>query len=82
MKIAMAADHAGFALKEKLRRRLAQEGHEVLDFGATSAEVAPKSSTSWPSWASLRRSFSFSANPAWSAAMAIFIKGKTLILPC
>ena len=38
MKIAIAADHAGFALKEKLRRRLAQEGHEVVDFGATSAE--------------------------------------------
>ena len=38
MKIAMAADHAGFALKENLRRRLAQEGHEVLDFGASSAE--------------------------------------------
>ena len=38
MKIAMAADHAGFALKENLRRRLAQEGHEVVDFGASSAE--------------------------------------------
>ena len=38
MKIAIAADHAGFALKEKLRSRLAQEGHEVVDFGANSAE--------------------------------------------
>jgi len=38
MKIAVAADHAGFALKEQLRRRLAQEGHEVVDFGASSAE--------------------------------------------
>jgi ribose 5-phosphate isomerase B len=38
MKIAIAADHAGFALKEKLRQRLAQEGHEVLDFGTNSAE--------------------------------------------
>jgi len=38
MKIAIAADHAGFALKEKLRRRLAQEGHEVVDFGANSTE--------------------------------------------
>jgi ribose 5-phosphate isomerase B len=38
MKIAMAADHAGFALKEKLRLRLAQEGHEVLDFGTNSVE--------------------------------------------
>ena len=38
MKIAVAADHAGFALKEKLRQRLAQEGHEVIDFGANSTE--------------------------------------------
>src|SRR6266568_4258185 len=38
MKIAIAADHAGFALKEKLRQRLAEEGHEVVDFGAASAE--------------------------------------------
>ena len=38
MRIAIAADHAGFALKEKLRERLASEGHEVVDFGATSAE--------------------------------------------
>ena len=38
MKIAIGADHAGFALKEKLRHRLAAEGHEVLDFGAESAE--------------------------------------------
>jgi ribose 5-phosphate isomerase B len=36
MKIALAADHAGFALKEKLRRRLVEEGHEVVDFGTTS----------------------------------------------
>ncbi len=38
MKIAIAADHAGFALKEKLRQRLADEGHEVVDFGAASPE--------------------------------------------
>ncbi len=38
MKIAIAADHAGFALKEKLRRRLVAEGHEVVDFGTDSAE--------------------------------------------
>jgi ribose 5-phosphate isomerase B len=36
MKIAIGADHAGFVLKEKIRRRLVEEGHEVLDFGATS----------------------------------------------
>jgi len=38
MKIAIAADHAGFALKEKLRQRLVAEGHELLDFGTSSNE--------------------------------------------
>jgi ribose 5-phosphate isomerase B len=38
MKIAIAADHAGFALKEKLRANLAGAGHQVLDFGASSAD--------------------------------------------
>jgi ribose 5-phosphate isomerase B len=38
MKIAIAADHAGFALKEKVRARLEAEGHQVTDFGAASAE--------------------------------------------
>jgi ribose 5-phosphate isomerase B len=33
MKIAIAADHAGFVLKEKLRQTLAEDGHEVADFG-------------------------------------------------
>jgi ribose 5-phosphate isomerase B len=36
MRIAIAADHAGFALKEKLLRRLAGEGREVVDFGTHS----------------------------------------------
>jgi len=38
MKIAIAADHAGFALKEKLRQRLANDGNEVVDFGTASTE--------------------------------------------
>ena len=38
MRIAIGADHAGFALKEQLRQRLAAEGHEVLDFGTSSAD--------------------------------------------
>src|SRR5689334_1860941 len=38
MRIAIGADHAGFALKEKLRQRLAHEGHEVVDFGTSSIE--------------------------------------------
>src|ERR1035438_1479104 len=38
MRIAIAADHAGFALKEKLLPRLAEELHEVVDFGTHSSE--------------------------------------------
>ncbi len=38
MKIAIAADHAGFALKEQLRRKLAQDGHEVADYGTATAD--------------------------------------------
>src|SRR5216683_7794030 len=38
MKIAIAADHAGFLLKEKLRQKLMRDGHEVLDFGTNSEE--------------------------------------------
>ena len=38
MKIAIAADHAGFALKEQLRQKLAEDGNEVIDFGTNTAE--------------------------------------------
>ncbi len=38
MRIAIAADHAGFALKESLRRRLDDAGHHVTDFGTHSTE--------------------------------------------
>lgn len=38
MRVAVAADHAGYALKELLRRHLASRGHEVLDLGAHDAE--------------------------------------------
>lgn len=38
MKIAIAADHGGFVLKEKLRARLAGMGHQVADFGTDSTE--------------------------------------------
>jgi ribose 5-phosphate isomerase B len=34
MRIAVAADHAGFALKERLRAHLAARGHDVVDLGA------------------------------------------------
>jgi len=48
MRIAIAADHAGFTLKQVLRERLAAEGHEVNDFGTQSPE-----STDYPDYASL-----------------------------
>ncbi|MBZ5578040.1 MAG: ribose 5-phosphate isomerase B [Acidobacteriia bacterium] len=38
MKIAIAADHGGFILKEKLRARLAGMGHDVADFGTDSTQ--------------------------------------------
>ncbi len=38
MRIALASDHAGFALKEALKAFLASEGHEVLDLGTDSSE--------------------------------------------
>jgi RpiB/LacA/LacB family sugar-phosphate isomerase len=37
MRIAIAADHAGFELQELLRTTLAQQGHEVRDLGTSSA---------------------------------------------
>ncbi len=38
MKIYIGADHAGFALKEKLRDHVRGEGHEVIDLGTFSEE--------------------------------------------
>src|SRR5215469_3402068 len=34
MRIGIAADHGGFALKEDLRGRLAAAGHDVVELGA------------------------------------------------
>ncbi len=38
MKVVIAADHAGFPLKEEARAYLERLGHEVLDLGAYNAE--------------------------------------------
>jgi ribose 5-phosphate isomerase B len=46
MKIALAADHAGFRLKESVREQLHQSGHDVIDLGAHSEE-----STDYPDYA-------------------------------
>lgn len=40
MKIAIGADHAGFALKDHVRDALRLAGHEVMDAGTDSAESA------------------------------------------
>ncbi len=46
MRIALGADHAGYALKEHLRGHLKAEGHEVEDFGTHS-----EASTDYPDYA-------------------------------
>jgi RpiB/LacA/LacB family sugar-phosphate isomerase len=38
MKLALGADHAGFELKERIKTRLAELKHEVLDLGTRSTE--------------------------------------------
>ncbi len=38
MKVALAADHAGFALKTEIAAWLKEAGHEVLDLGTNSTE--------------------------------------------
>jgi ribose 5-phosphate isomerase B len=38
MRIALGADHAGFVLKQHLRRSLEQHGHEVVDVGTNSPD--------------------------------------------
>jgi len=38
MRIAISADHAGFELKEELKKQIADAGHAVLDLGTDSTE--------------------------------------------
>lgn len=38
MRVAIAADHAGFPLKEVIAERMRADGHEVVDLGTHSAE--------------------------------------------
>jgi ribose 5-phosphate isomerase B len=38
MRIALAADHAGYALKDELVRWLGEQGHDVTDLGTNSAD--------------------------------------------
>ncbi len=38
MKIALGTDHAGYEYKERIKEFLAEQGHEVTDFGTHSAQ--------------------------------------------
>ena len=38
MRVAFGADHAGFELKERLKRELERRGHEVVDLGTDSTQ--------------------------------------------
>jgi ribose 5-phosphate isomerase B len=38
MKVAMGADHGGFALKEEVKKHLEQQGYEITDFGCYSED--------------------------------------------
>ena len=40
MRIGIAADHGGYALKEELCRALREEGHQVSDFGPAALDPA------------------------------------------
>lgn len=46
MKIAIASDHAGFELKEKIKKYL--EDHEIQDFGAISTDSIDYPQTGFP----------------------------------
>lgn len=40
MRIAIGSDHAGYALKERIKAELVRLGHDVVDVGTTSAETS------------------------------------------
>ncbi len=48
MRIAVASDHAGFALKEEIKAVLAGQGHEVVDFGAPGEDAIDLPDTVYP----------------------------------
>ncbi len=48
MKIALACDHGGYALKEKIKGWLTDAGHEVRDFGCYSADSVDYADFAFP----------------------------------
>ena len=48
MRIALASDHAGFALKEEIKEVLASQGHDIVDFGAPGTDAIDLPDTVYP----------------------------------
>ncbi len=48
MRIALASDHAGFALKEEIKELLASQGHDIVDFGAPGTDAIDLPDTVYP----------------------------------
>jgi ribose 5-phosphate isomerase B len=48
MRIAIASDHAGFEMKEELKKHLLNKGYELKDFGTHSAESMDYADTAHP----------------------------------
>ena len=48
LKIALASDHAGYRIKEAVKKYLLEIGHEVIDFGAPSTEPIDYPDTAHP----------------------------------
>ncbi len=48
MKIAIAADHRGYAVKERITVLLHEQGHEVLDMGTNSSKSCDYTDVAYP----------------------------------
>ena len=48
MRIALASDHAGFALKEEIKALLAGQGHQMTDFGTDSESACDLADHAYP----------------------------------
>ena len=65
MKLVLAADHAGFALKEKIREYLLEREYELKDFGTFS-----DAATNWAMFGA-RAAAAVSADPAGSVGILV-----------
>ncbi len=55
MKIALASDHAGFALKQEIQALLQAQGHEILDFGAYDEQACDLPDSVYPAAQAVRK---------------------------